>query len=157
MRDADFDSFGYYRVPGGFALVTRIENLDGATGAPLEGLARWAMRQVYAGLSFSSIFAISRTAGYYRVFVFALTNDPRKPQPIDSAPVFTIAQAWATEGIPTLPSEIKAMPVGQDHTLIVMVYEFKKVDGGETNHFRPSRWPLEQHLSSLGAELKPPQ
>ncbi|MGZ8367258.1 MAG: hypothetical protein ACXWVK_00760, partial [Rhodoplanes sp.] len=94
LRDADFDSFGYYRVPGGFALVTRIENLDGATGAPLEGLARWAMRQVYAGLSFSSIFAISRTAGYYRVFVFALTNDPRKPQPIDSAAMFTIAQAW---------------------------------------------------------------
>ena len=30
LRQADFDSFGYYRVPGGFALVTRIESLDGA-------------------------------------------------------------------------------------------------------------------------------
>ena len=157
LREGEFESFGYYRVPGGFALVTRIENLDGATGAPLEGRARWATRQVYAGLSFSSIFAITRSAGYYRVFVFLLTDDPPMTQPIDPAQAFTIAQAWATEGRPSLPAEIKALPVGADHVLVVMVYEFEKVEGGETNHFQPSRWPLDQHLSTLGVSLKPVQ
>jgi hypothetical protein len=36
-----------------------------------------------------------------------------------------------------------------------MVYEFEKVEGGETKHFVPSRWPLDQHLSSLRMSLKP--
>lgn len=157
LREARFDSFGYYRVPGGFALVTRIENLDGTTGEPFAGSARWATRQVYAGLSFSSIFAITRSAGYYRVFAFVLTNDPKEPQPLDPEKTFDIARTWANEGSPSLPAEVKALPVGPDHVLVVMLYEFEKVEGGETNHFQPSRWPLDQHLSSLGAELKPPQ
>ena len=157
LREARFDSFGYYRVPGGFALVTRIENLDGTTGEPFAGAARWASQKVYAGLSFSSIFAITRSAGYYRVFVFLLTDDPKEPQPIDPEKTFEIARTWANEGSPSLPAEVKALPVGPNHILVVMVYEFEKFEGGETNHFQPSRWPLDQHLSSLGAELKPPQ
>jgi len=157
LREARFDSFGYYRVPGGFALVTRIENLDGTTGEPFAGAARWASQKVYAGLSFSSIFAITRSAGYYRVFVFLLTDDPKEPQPIDPEKTFEIARTWANEGSPSLPAEVKALPIGPNHILVVMVYEFEKFEGGETNHFQPSRWPLDQHLSSLGAELKPPQ
>lgn len=157
LREARFDSFGYYRVPGGFALVTRIENLDGTTGEPFAGAARWATQTVYAGLSFSSIFAITRSAGYYRVFVFLLTDDPKEPQPIDPKKTFEIARTWANEGSPSLPAEVKALRIGPNHVLVVMVYEFEKFEGGETNHFQPSRWPLDQHLSSLGAELKPPQ
>jgi hypothetical protein len=157
LREARFDSFGYYRVPGGFALVTRIENLDGTTGEPFAGAARWATQKVYAGLSFSSIFAITRSAGYYRVFVFLLTDDPKEPQPIDPKKTFEIARTWANEGSPSLPAEVKALRIGPNHVLVVMVYEFEKFEGGETNHFQPSRWPLDQHLSSLGAELKPPQ
>jgi hypothetical protein len=157
LREARFDSFGYYRVPGGFALVTRIENLNGTTGEPFAGAARWATQKVYAGLSFASIFAITRTAGYYRVFAFLLTDDPKEPQPIDPEKTFEIARTWANEGSPSLPAEVKALPIGPDHVLVVMVYEFEKFEGGETNHFQPSRWPLDQHLSSLGAELKPPQ
>lgn len=157
LREARFDSFGYYRVPGGFALVTRIENIDGATGEPLAGAARWATQKVYAGLSLASIFAITRTAGYYRVFAFLLTDDPKEPQPIDPEKTFEIARTWANEGSPSLPAEVKVLPVGSNHILVVMVYEFEKFEGGETNHFQPNRWPLDQHLSSLGAELKPPQ
>lgn len=157
LREARFDSFGYYRVPGGFALVTRIENLDGTTGEPFDGAARWATRQVYAGLSLSSIFAITRSAGYYRVFAFVLTNDPKEPQPLDPEKTLHVAQTWANEGSPSLPGDVKKLPVGPDHVLVVMLYEFEKVEGGETNHFQPSRWPLDQHLSSLGAELKPPR
>ncbi|MFY9624994.1 MAG: hypothetical protein WAJ91_11475 [Rhodoplanes sp.] len=157
LLNADYDSFGYYRVPGGFALVTRIESLDGATGEPLAGAARWGTRATYAGLSLSSIFAITRSAGYYRVFVFLLTNDPPMTQQTDPGKTLKIAEAWATEGRPSLPADVKSLPVGPNHILVVMVYEFEKFEGGETNHFQPSRWPLDQHLSSLGAELKPPQ
>jgi len=78
-------------------------------------------------------------------------------QQVDAEKAFEIAQTWATEGRPSLPAEVKVLPVGPDHVLVVMVYEFEKVEGGETKHFQPSRWPLDQHLSSLGAELKPLQ
>ena len=78
-------------------------------------------------------------------------------QSVDSAQAFAIAQTWAMEGRPSLPAEIKALPIGQNHVLVVMVYEFEKVDAGETKHFRPSRWPLDQHLSTLGVSLKPVQ
>jgi hypothetical protein len=154
MRSAAFDAFGYYRVPGGFALITRIESLDGESGAPLAGAARWGARATYAGLSLSSIFATTRASGFYRVFVFLLTDDPPMTQAVDSAQAFAIAQTWAIEGRPSLPAEIKVLPIGQNHVLVVMVYEFEKVDGGETKHFRPSRWPLDQHLSTLGVSLK---
>lgn len=157
IRSAEFDAFGYYRVPGGFALITRIESLDGETGTPLAGAARWGARATYAGLSLSAIFAITRASGFYRVFVFLLTDDPPMTQSVDSAQAFAIAQTWAMEGRPSLPAEIKALPIGQNHVLVVMVYEFEKVDGGETKHFRPSRWPLDQHLSTLGVSLKPVQ
>ena len=159
LREARFDSFGYYRVPG----VARRLCPGHADRKP-----RWHNRRAFRwrralgvaeglrGLEFF-LFAITRSAGYYRVFVFLLTDDPKEGQPIDPVKSFEISRTWANEGSPSLPAEVKALPIGPNHILVVMVYEFEKFEGGETNHFQPSRWPLDQHLSSLGAELKPPQ
>jgi len=155
MRKAEFDAFGYYRVPGGFALVTRIESIDGTTGLPFKGQARWGATATFAGLSFGSIFTSWRPKGVYRTFVFLLTDDPPMTQPMSSAEALATAQQWAMEGAPSLPPQIKAIRIGPHHVLIVMVYEFEKVEGGATTQFLPSRWPLDQHLSSLGVSLKP--
>lgn len=157
MKAASFDAFGYYRVPGGFALVTRVEALDGATGKPLPGDKRWGTYSSYAGVCFTCVFALTRSRGHYRIFVFALTDDPRMGSRISSAEMYRLATKWSIEGALALSPEIKAIPVGNQHMLIVMVYEFEKVDGGQTTHFFPSRWSLDIHLSSINASLKPQQ
>ena len=85
LRQADFDSWGYFRAPNGFALVTRVERLDGNTGLALAGDARCSDRTASAsilpGATRRVIFLTSRPTGYYRVMVFIATDDPPMTRP----------------------------------------------------------------------------
>src|SRR5215510_14305544 len=158
LRRAEFDSWGYFRAPGGFALVTRVERLDGETGKQLAGDQRWSDRVAYASISpgaiLSAIFATSRPRGYYRVFVFLVTDDPPMTRPAGAAETFATASRWAMFGRSSLPNAIRTQPVTANHELIVLVYEFEKVQGGETTHYSPSRWSLDHHLETLGLSFK---
>lgn len=145
-------TFGYYRVPGGFALITRMEKLDTSTGGPLNGSSRWGPPAHYVNVKFEDIFAITRSIGYYRIFAFIVTDDPPFTKP--SSETYNYAERWAREGAPALPSEIKNHPIQSKHVLIVMVYEFEKTDGGNTKHVMSSRWSLDEHLRSLSVSLK---
>lgn len=158
LRRAEFDSWGYFRAPDGFALVTRVERLDGETGKQLAGDQRWSDRVAYASISpgaiLSAIFATSRPRGYYRVFVFLVTDDPPMTRPAGAAETFATASRWAMFGRSSLPNAIRTQPVTANHELIVLVYEFEKVQGGETTHYSPSRWSLDHHLETLGLSFK---
>ncbi|MFD2180581.1 hypothetical protein [Rhodoplanes azumiensis] len=152
---ADFDQINYYAVPGGFALVTRIERLDAVTGRPLAKPDRWPSRAVVAsaGISFWDIFGLVRTPGYHRIIVFVLTNKAVEMRPVGDDELQRLTEAWAQQGADFLDPEIRALPVTPHHALLVLVYEFERT-GEETRHLRPSRWTLDEHLESIGASLK---
>lgn len=151
---ARYDAWGFYEVPNGFALVTRMEALDPGTGVPLAGDARWGTWEPYARLSIADIFALTRARGVYRIFAFVLTDQPVETHVASPDQTFEVAQRWAVQGADTLPADIRERPVGPGHTLLVMVYEFEKSGAGDTKHFLPSRWTLDRHLASIQVALK---
>jgi hypothetical protein len=154
LRGADFDTWGYFRTPGGFALVARAERLDPHTGTPLAGRERWSDQLSAAGITLGSIFAWSRPRGLYRTFVFILTDDPPMSRPLGPTETRELLGRWALTGRTSLPVSVQAEPLGAGHQLVVLVYEFEKAADGETAHNVPSRWSLDHHIETLRMSLK---
>jgi hypothetical protein len=155
LTKAEFDTWGYFRTPGGFALVTRTERLDAATGRPLAGHQRWSDQIAPAGIALSTIFGWSRPRGLYRVLVFILTDDPPMSRPLGAAETYELTRRWPLTGRASLPAAVRADVVGQSHQLVVLVYEFEKGQGSTTTHNVPSRWSLDHHLQTVRMSLKP--
>ena len=157
LRNARFESWGFYRTPGGFAVVTRVEQLDSQSGMPLAGTARFPSEPRVASTSiFDALFTIRRPEGFYRVFAFVLTTDVRPGAPVtDEAQMFRIARRWAVAGAPDLPNELRGEAISADHRLFVLVYEFEHAVGGATHLIAPSRWSFDDHVRSAGIVIRP--
>ncbi|RAI30352.1 hypothetical protein CH338_27870, partial [Rhodoplanes elegans] len=155
---AGYDKINFYTAPGGFALVTRLEQLEADTGRPLPEPDRWQIpsRPIVASFGLELLLdavRLVRNPGYFRVFVFVLTNKGVETAPADDDEAYRLAIDWAQRGADVLDPAIRALPVTPDHSLLVLVYEFERT-GEKSEHLRPSRWTLDDHLDSIGASLK---
>jgi hypothetical protein len=140
----------YYWVPGGFALVSRIEQIR-PDATPVDPPARWAIDspQVRTGLIDYIRALFDAPPGFYRVIVFAVTDQDfaAGPRPPSSAE----AQAWASSGSLRLPAALGSRPYTQDHYTTALIYEFeRRADRAEAEIRTPSNTPGQVHLQSTG-------
>lgn len=142
-----YDDRGYYAVPGGFALATRAERfLPDGRSAPAP--RRWAMApsalidwdQLRNPRQWVDAFR-QADPGHYRVLVFLITT--RDQTTGGGAASIETAEAWTQGGADRLPPSIAALPLGSDHHLEVLVYEFARPAVNAAPVFVPS--------SALGA------
>ncbi len=120
-----YERFAYFGVPGGFALVTQLEQIQ-ENGEPVDPpTARW--HAAIAGpRPFDLATYIHRLffarIGYYRVLVFTVLADPITP----GGDTLTEDPDWIGEGATGLPRILKEARFTQDHDVTVLVYEFER-------------------------------
>lgn len=148
LAQAGYTGPGYLGVPSGFAMVTRIEQTDGA-GQPLAGEARWATR-IAAVKSFTIggylRALLTSEPGYFRVIVIIVT-DERFSMNGARGRLETL-ERWSRQGLDALVPEIRATPFTDDHVVSALVYEFEKPSKAADPEVRlPGRNDGPTHLS----------
>jgi hypothetical protein len=145
LERAGHVEWSYYSVPAGFALATRLENLE-ADGSPKSD--RWTST-VGLGREFTiagylrALFTAPR--GYFRIIVLTVTSEPFTPGA--EGPSRAEAMGWVVEGGTGLPRSIARIPFGPDHQCIALIYEFEKgTDDAEPVTLLPGRHPGRVHL-----------
>jgi hypothetical protein len=120
-----YDHSSYFQVPNGFAIVTQLEQFN-SDGTPKSGNNRWTdypVQENFDGLwnYFKSL--VMPSAGYFRVFVFVVTDNPYNQQSRKVSK--EEAAGWLSQGFNRLPREIGDQAVNAGHYLDVLVYEFE--------------------------------
>ena len=120
-----YDHSSYFQTPNGFAIVTQLEQFN-ADGSGKTGAARWSdypVQENFEGLWSYLKSLVMPSSGYFRVFVFVVTDTPYNQQPRKVSK--EEASGWLSQGFNRLPKEIGDLPVTKDHYLDVLVYEFE--------------------------------
>lgn len=139
---------GFFRVPGGFALATKLERIDD-NGSPAPEANRWAQGNVPAEFSLSAI--LRRLAGVppgrFRVLVFIVTPEPfgSGGEPVSGS----VAESWVTEGFNQLPREFRQVPVDADTACTLLVFEFERLPVDDEAR-QVKRLDARQHLQRSG-------
>lgn len=148
FRQCSYGEKSYYAVPNGFAIASRIEQMN-ADGSPNDD--RWSMD--VTPLRKFSVEAYLRALfrarpGHYRVIVFLVTDQPFEQE----GPKVTSKQAalWVASGFNKLPRDVGEQPLSEDHSCTALIYEFSRVGGGEPTFVEPSQVTGELHLQKSG-------
>jgi hypothetical protein len=157
LDQAGYTDRSYYRVPGGYALATRLEHIQD-DGRPLDASQRWdiAARRAPSFTLANYLRALFATdPGLYRVIVFVLRQGDVTTQ--GERPSADVAEDWVLNGANALPLELAAQPFDMRITCTALIYEFEKPPAGEAVLHRPGRITARQHLESsrLWAALNP--
>lgn len=141
---------GYYAVPGGFALVTRLEAIS-SDGEALAGAQRYRLPSDRVDFSLveyiRSLFFAPQ--GRYRYLAFLVTDQPyvTADRPLDER---TALERLRQGGV-SLPVHYRNRPFSVDHRVDVLIYEFlKQAADGDVWILRPGRIPPDVHLERTG-------
>lgn len=150
-RNGYYES-SYYAVPEGFALVTKIEQIE-ADGTPKEGAERWSLdREPLREFSLSAYLAalFRATPGHYRLIVFAVTPCPFAQSDKEVTP--EEADAWLSGGMLQLPPPIGELDFSSAaYTCTALVYEFERETEDEEARIQcPGRILGRTHLLKAG-------
>jgi hypothetical protein len=140
----------YYAIPGGFALVTQIEQVNSDV-TPKGDPDRWSIQVRHARVvDFRSYLQALLTApvGHYRMIAFVVTNQ----MVVQGEATFTQeeAQRWSRGGAIGLPSEMGDTPYSDVHETGALIYEFEKKQGEEAVLNPQSPLPGKIHLERSG-------
>ena len=132
----------YYSVPDGFAMVTRLEqiNRDGTSKEPPD---RWAV-EVHPLEKFSlraylrALFKAN--PGYYRIIVFIVTPTPFNQQ-VEYGMSRKEAMDWLAGGLNELPDSIGQVECQEECKCTALIYEFEQPNPGE-----PAKLNIPSHL-----------
>lgn len=155
FRSGGYEQTGYYSVPGGFALVSRLEQFK-SDGMPANESYRWSSDvQVPPFLSLEYwITLITGKVGRYRVIVFVITDDffsQASGKKVGSEE----AASLAINGANRLPDEIGSIPFQDDYTCTALVYEFEKRFADQPAEFKENGSLLaERHLQKILPHLQ---
>jgi hypothetical protein len=149
LSGAGYSGSTYWGVPGGFAVVTPLEQTD-AGGAPLRGQARWTaaiaeMKSFSLGEYVRALF--TAPPGHFRVLAFVVS--PQAFAPSDSEATLDTIARWSRGGLSFLPDTIGQDEFTERHRITVLVYEFLKrqnVDQPVTSV--PGRLTARAHLTA---------
>jgi hypothetical protein len=144
-----YDEVGYFGVPDGFAVVTRLERFEPG-GVSAVGPSRWTLEM--PPLAAFDLYAyvkalLTAETGHFRVIVFVVTSAPfaAGEAGIDAETL----QRWTRTGNNTLPAALRASPFGDSHAVTALVYEFSKVRGGRSVKLHlPSETSAQDHLTA---------
>jgi hypothetical protein len=131
LERSGYDEYAYYSVPGGFALVTRMEQIrkDGSSMPPPQ---RWIVNQkpINPFSDFSHyLSSLDRlNPGYYRVIVFIVSSDSvvtghAEPKSRDMVKRFE-------DGVTSLPNNVLDRIYAPGDQCIAVIYEFRKSEKG---------------------------
>lgn len=126
FNQAGYGEKSFYRVPDGFAMVSRIEQFY-PDGTPKEPPDRWAATvRPPRNFSLTSYFEALFTAqeGHYRIIVFIVTSQPFGQTPQAVTP--DEANAWVAKGSQVLPATYRELPYTDNHYCIALIYEFEQ-------------------------------
>jgi hypothetical protein len=153
--EAAFDAAGYgersyYWIPGGFALVSRIEQIR-SDAAPVEPPSRWAVNTptMKVGLIDYIRALFNAAPGFYRVIVFAVTDQDFAAA--SRSPTASEARTWVSAGSLRLPEKVGTLSYSQRHYTTALIYEFeRRADQPEALTRTPSDLPGRVHLEKSG-------
>lgn len=138
----------YYAVPDGFAIVTRLEQIN-SDGTPKNPPERWStdvgpLR--HFSLREYLITLFSANPGYYRLIVFIITPHPFSQS--DAKLSSDEAMCWFQDGLNVLPYSIGEQICTNEHNTTALIYEFKRLDeiDAEPNLTVPGRLTAQEHL-----------
>jgi hypothetical protein len=132
-------------VPGGFALLARMERIR-QDGSPYPGQSRWATDGTPL-LSFKDFLAhmFLDPPGYFRVIAFVVTDDVN----FDSAALASLPGIGAGER--SMPDDLRAVPFDTDRKLLALVYSYERKPGARISPLEASWAPnAQQHLKAAG-------
>jgi len=122
-----YSDCSYYAVPGGFAVVTRIEQIN-SDGTPKRGDSRWSVKTppISPFSDFPQYLKVlfKGNPGYYRVIVFIFT--PYGFTQGAKGPSREVVEGWFSGGFNVLPEEAGALLYTKAHRCTALIYEFKK-------------------------------
>jgi hypothetical protein len=127
LERVGYSEGSFYAVPGGFALATRLEQIQ-FDGTPKPEPGRWsAALPPREGFSLADFVRalFSAPEGHYRVIVFVV-ND-RAFATSSETVSREEAQAWLHAGLNRLPASIADMPFERNHAITALIYQFRKV------------------------------
>lgn len=143
----------YYSVPNGFALLTPVEQIT-SDGIAIQGQGRWqdypSVGAFHGVLDYLKAIVVPRS-GYFRLFVFVVTNKGVKNQGghVDRKQ----ARDWLEEGGFWLPEPIAKLPfTKKDYHIGVFLYEFQSSQSTKKLEARcnPNFLPIHSHLLQSG-------
>lgn len=139
----------YYAVPDGFALVTRLEQIN-PDGTPKEH-GRWSI-EVESLHSFSLTEYLEALffadPGLFRVIVFVVTPHPfsQSEANIDRDEALT----WLTEGLNTLPSSVATQEYTDRFSTTALIYVFEQLGSEDASLKTPGELTGRIHLDRSG-------
>ena len=149
LNQCKYQEKRYYAVPNGFALVTKLEQIDNE-GRPKE--PRWCTKiSALKDFTLSSYITALMTApyGYFRVIAFVVTSNPFST----TGTPLTRKQAdkWLINGMNLLPPSISEATFTRNHQITTLIYEFeKKGQKGSVNYLVPGKLQGETHIKGSG-------
>lgn len=146
LKAGGYTARSYYSVPHGFALATRIEQIND-DGTPKMPPARFALEpeqvSVFRPMDYLKAL-LNGVPGYYRVIVFILTDTPFQAS---GAPTTEAqATAWVSSGVNVLPRTIGDLPFTRDVNCTALVYEFMRKPGADSD---ATEFAMPGHLDAM--------
>lgn len=146
--------YNYYIIPGGFAMVCRLEqfNNDGTTKDESE---RWEIEvqplKYFKPKAYLKALLLANY-GSYRVLVFTISNEPV----LLNADIYDrdyFIDLWNL-GNTGLTDKIESILVTKNYKISVLIYEFSQIgdDEADVNSFKlniPGRFTCRQHLNKV--------
>jgi TolB-like protein len=141
----------YYSVPDGFAVVSRLEQIE-VDGSPKPPPARWQKRvtqlELFSLKKYLQALFVA-PPGYYRLIVFVVS-----PHQFSQSPSIIsrdIAESWLRFGGNKLPEKLAQQPYTDQYVCTALIYEFEKSDKYEVALLiQPSRLDAKTHLMKSG-------
>jgi hypothetical protein len=143
----------YYNVPGGFAVVTRMERIYD-DGRPDPAPERWQVNAAYMHpLSLNDyVHALfSARVGYYRVLVFVVTDQPFRSGP--ATMTASAAQSLLVSGANVPAADVMKQPVPPNYACTALIYEFRKQEQKQPEFVVPGHLDARTHLMQAGLWL----
>jgi hypothetical protein len=146
LRYAGYAEKSYYAVPDGFALVSRLEQIN-PDGTPKLDLDRWTIDvRPLRKFSLSSYLRALFTSqpGYYRVIVFVVTRHSFYQDNVEVSP--DEVKSWIYKGLNRLPDSVGMQRYTLEYTCTALIYELKKEQGKDAATIIPGNLSAETHL-----------
>ncbi|CAN5743229.1 MAG: hypothetical protein H0U67_12260 [Gemmatimonadetes bacterium] len=151
FQSAGYEHVAHYAVPGGFALVSRIEQINN-DGSPRSEPDRWV--DTYIPPEIRSVSDLVKAflnppVGRFRMIVFTITTSlyAQSSESVSSAE----AEQWLDDGWDDIPASIADLPFTNAYNVNALVYEFERSNAAESLAFRSrGRLGVQSHLTRNG-------
>lgn len=145
----------YYTVPNGFAVATKLEQINKDASSKTEP-DRWSAKPTANDLSFSDYLSalFFTQTGYFRVIVFVVTDKAFTSSGV--APSREQTLSWVSDGAQSLPKEIGEIPFTENFAVTALIYEYELPENSKKAALVvPGKFSGNEHLkkSKLFSEL----